>query len=567
MTAQGGVVLGRSGNLLRARLPGDASRLRELADSAAVAGIGAVPVDLKMPASLRERALSGSHDDVPVWITLMDDDPEGRWRAALGDLGAVVGYFDPAIRTYAANLPLDALWSVASADYVLAVEAIGRVAPTLEMASAAMGADALRSYNASTGLFAGIGGASVAVGVMDSGLNVDHRDIGSNRRSICGANFTNLIFSREEDQDLWFDFNGHGTHVAGIAFGNGAVESNRAGMAPLVQDIRMAKVLSTWGGASALGWGRAMDWFATPTACGDGVPRKALVINSSVGVTHAAWEGRSVVERKIDAAVWGARQLFVTSAGNALDQGTSSMAGAKNALSVGATGNSGDIAEFSSLGPTYDGRLLPKVVGTGVEVAAPEGEGSRTGYAVRSGTSMASPSVVGVAALAMDAVPTLKEEPAALRAHLMASAIKPDAFLADAHGFPPNNTTGPGTHGRRRSWDPARHRASGTGGRPRHPETGGSRSTGRTSSWPHIPATASGSRGWSRACRHRKHFSRRRQVPYTGSRLHRSMPTSPARSSNWIGRRPSVAIPSATTSGRRHARSAISRSCPWTWMP
>ncbi|MDE0193432.1 MAG: S8 family serine peptidase [Gammaproteobacteria bacterium] len=445
LTAQGGAVLGRSGNLLRARVPSDASRLRELADSTAVAGIGAVPADAKMPVSLSERALSGSRDEVPVWITLMDDDPEGRWRAALADLGAVVGYFDPTIRTYAANLPLDALFSVASADYVLAVEAIGRVVPTLEMASAAMGADALRSYDAATGLFAGIGGASVAVGVMDSGLNVDHRDIGSNRRSICGANFTNLIFSREEDQDLWFDFNGHGTHVAGIAFGNGAVESNRAGMAPLVQDIRMAKVLSTWGGASALGWGRAMDWFATPTACGDGAPRKALVINSSVGVTHPAWEGRSVVERKIDAAVWGAKQLFVTSAGNAVDQGTSSMAGAKNALTVGATDNGGDIAEFSSLGPTYDGRLLPKVVATGVEIVAAEGEGSRSGYEVRSGTSMASPSVVGVAALAMDAVPALKEEPAALRAHLMASAIKPDAFLADAHGFPPNNTAGPGT--------------------------------------------------------------------------------------------------------------------------
>ena len=445
LTAQGGAVLGRSGSLLRARLPGDASRLRQLADAAAVAGIGAVPVDAKMPASLSERALSGSYDEVPVWITLMDDDPEGRWRAALIDLGAVVGHFDPTIRTYAANLPLDALFSVASADYVLAVEAIGELTPTLEMASAAMGADALRSYDASTGLFEGIGGASATVGVMDSGLNVDHRDIGSNRRSICGANFTNTIFSREEDQDLWFDYSGHGTHVSGIAFGNGAVESNRAGMAPLVQDIRMAKVLSTWGGASALGWGRAMDWFATPTACGDGVPRKALVINSSVGVTHDAWEGRSVVERKIDAAVWGARQLFVTSVGNAVDQGTSSMAGAKNALTVGATDNSGDIAEFSSLGPTYDGRLLPKVVGTGMAVAAPEGEGSRRGYSVLSGTSMASPSVVGVAALAMDALPALKEEPAALRAHLMASAIKPDAFLANAHGFPLNNTNGPGT--------------------------------------------------------------------------------------------------------------------------
>ncbi|MCY3840397.1 MAG: S8 family serine peptidase [Gammaproteobacteria bacterium] len=403
LAGQGGAVIGRSGNLLRARLPSDPSRLQELADSTAVAGIGAVPAEAKMPASLGDRALSGGYDETPVWITLMDDDPEGRWRAALTDLGAVVGYFDPTIRTYAANLPLDALFSVASANFVLAVEAIGRVEPTLEVASAAMDADAVRSYDAATGLFAGIGGATVPVGVMDSGLNVDHRDIGSNRRSICGANFTNFIFGREEDQDLWFDFSGHGTHVAGIAVGNGAVQSNRAGMAPLVQDIRMAKVLSTWGGASALGWGRAMDWFATPTACGDGVPRKALVINSSVGVTHDAWEGRSVVERKIDAAVWGARQLFVTSAGNAVDQGVSSMAGAKNALTVGATGNSGDIAEFSSLGPTYDGRLLPKVVGTGVQVAAPEGEGSRTGYAVLSGTSMASPSVVGVAALAMDA--------------------------------------------------------------------------------------------------------------------------------------------------------------------
>ncbi|MYJ76424.1 MAG: S8 family serine peptidase, partial [Gammaproteobacteria bacterium] len=236
LAAQGGVVLGQSGTFVRARLPGGALRLRALAESSTVEGIGAVPAGAKVPASLGERALAGGHDEVPVWITLMDDDPEGRWRGALAGMGAVVGYFDPTIRTYAATLPLDAIWSIASADFVLAVEAIGRVEPTLEMASAAMGADTLRTYDASNGLFAGIGGSSVTVGVMDTGLNVDHGDIGSNRRSICGANFTNLIFSREEDQDLWFDYNGHGTHVAGIVFGNGAVESNRAGMAPLVQD-------------------------------------------------------------------------------------------------------------------------------------------------------------------------------------------------------------------------------------------------------------------------------------------------------------------------------------------
>ncbi|MCY4121611.1 MAG: S8 family serine peptidase, partial [Acidobacteria bacterium] len=136
---------------------------------------------------------------------------------------------------------------------------------------------------------------------------------------------------------------------------------------------------------------------------------------------------------------------FVTSAGNGADAVISSMAGAKNALSVGAAQNIGDIAAFSSQGTTYDGRLLPKIVGTGVQVASARGRGATSGYNVFSGTSMSSPAVVGVAALVMDAVPELKEEPAALAARLMASAVKPDAFLGDADAFPYNNTNGPGT--------------------------------------------------------------------------------------------------------------------------
>ena len=187
-----------------------------------------------------------------------------------------------------------------------------------------------------------------------------------------------------------------------------------------------------------------MDWLATPTACGDGVPRKALVINSSLGASSDIWEGRGVVERKIDASVWSARQLFVTSAGNGGDFVRTDMSGAKNALAVGATQNIGDIAGFSSQGPTTDGRLFPKVVATGVAMASPAGRGATDGYNVFSGTSMSSPSVVGVAALVMDAVPELKEEPAAVRARLMASAIKPDAFMGN-DAFPLDNTNGPGS--------------------------------------------------------------------------------------------------------------------------
>ena len=446
LSTNGAEMLGHAGDLVRVRLPADSARLAAIAAADPVAGIGAVPPARKITDTLAERASADVDDRVPVWITLMADDPYGRWRNAIQAMGAEVGRFDASIRTYPATIPLRALAPLAQADFVLAIESIGRVEATLELAAPAMGADAVRSYDASEGTFVGAGGASVPVGVMDTGLNVDHPDIGTGRNSICGANFADLLDSRVEDQDLWFDFGEHGTHVTGIVVGNGAANRDRAGMAPLVRDIRFAKALSSFGSASALGWNRAMDWFAVPTACGgDGVPRKALVINSSLGLSSDAWEGRSAVERKIDASVWAARQLFVTSAANAAHFAYSSMAGAKNVLSVGAAQNIGDIAVFSSHGPTADGRLMPKIVGTGVGVASAQGVGARDGYNIFSGTSMSSPAVAGVAALVMDAVPQLKEEPAALRARLMASAVKPEAFLDDPAAFPPDNTDGPGT--------------------------------------------------------------------------------------------------------------------------
>ena len=107
--------------------------------------------------------------------------------------------------------------------------------------------------------------------------------------------------------------------------------------------------------------------------------------------------------------------------------------------------DSGDIAAFSSHGPTADERLAPQIVATGVRLYSAKGGGSRGEYVSFSGTSMASPSVVGVAALLMDAVPGHQEQPALTRARLMASALRPDAWLEDTIAFPLTNTNGPGT--------------------------------------------------------------------------------------------------------------------------
>ena len=451
----GARVVGSSGALVRVRLPGDVARLQTIAVLPEVDGLGALPRERKLAQELATPSPEASGGEAtPVFITLMSGDPDSRWRQALEDLGAVVGRFDPSIRVYAANVPRARLEAIAAADFVLAVEPIGIFESRLDTAVPAMGADALRRFDGAPGLFSGIGGASVPVGVMDTGLNINHPDIASNRESICGANFSlNLDFfgfgGTNESEDLWIDAGSHGTHVTGVILGNGFDEPRFAGMAPLVRHIRFAKVLNS----SGFGFGdsvhRAMDFLARPTECAEAaspsLPVKPLIVNVSLSDSSRGFEGRGVEERKLDSIVWSHRQLYVVAQSNEGINGFSDFAAAKNSLAVGAVLDSGDIAAFSSHGPTFDGRLAPQVVATGVGIQSTRGAGSRGGYIRFNGTSFSSPSVAGVAALLMDAVPAFREQPALTRARLMAGAIRPDPWLEDSAAFPATNSDGPGT--------------------------------------------------------------------------------------------------------------------------
>ena len=450
----GATVLGSSGNHLRAQLPGNPALLEEIAALPEVGGLGGVPPEEKLPEGFaREVSEAPPQQQIPVFITLMTDDPDGRWRWELEDLGAVVGRFDPDLRTYTANVAYGQVEAVAAADYVLAVEPIGIVWPAHDTAVPAMGADALRAYGGTAGIFSGMDGASVPIGVMDTGLNINHMDIASNRESICGANF---VWSTpgpdgtfREAEDLWIDEGGHGTHITGTIAGNGSVQPRFAGMAPGVRHIRFAKVLAIVGGGSLDDIMRAMDFMAAATECAEEgrsfVPVKPLIVNMSLAASSRRFAGRGTDQRKLDSVVWSDRQLYVVANANKNIDGYSNYGAAKNSLSVGAVLDSGDIASFSSHGPTFDGRLVPQVVATGVRLHSAVGDGSRGGYRAASGTSMASPTVAGVAALLMDAAPEHREHPALARARLMAGAIRPDAWLDAPNVFSSTNTGGPGT--------------------------------------------------------------------------------------------------------------------------
>ena len=107
-------------------------------------------------------------------------------------------------------------------------------------------------------------------------------------------------------------------------------------------------------------------------------------------------------------------------------------ADADSVISVGAVNNIGEIASFSSRGPTFDGRIKPEVCAMGVSVWHASSNNT-TDYVTASGTSSSTPLTAGAIALIRQARPDLS--PMQLR-----EAILMTASISDS----PNNTYGYG---------------------------------------------------------------------------------------------------------------------------
>ncbi len=280
-------VLGSSGNLLRVRLPGDVRTLNEIGDLPGIEGLGALPVDRKVDEEIAPHTTQyAMRDQVPVFITLMSDDQDGRWRTALEARGAEVGHFDRATRAYSANVFYGDMEAIAAADFVLSIEQEGLMEPLLASAVPVMGADGVRTYGDEPGVLGGITGTGVPVGVLDTGLNIRHTDIATHRSSVCGVNLSSYVQGLG-DVDLWYDEKTHGTHVTGIMAGNGYAEAKHAGVAPGVRHIRFGKVFGVGPGASILDIVEGIDYMAATSSClqngRESAAGKPLVVNMSLG--------------------------------------------------------------------------------------------------------------------------------------------------------------------------------------------------------------------------------------------------------------------------------------------
>ncbi len=175
----------------------------------------------------------------------------------------------------------------------------------------------------------------------------------------------------------------------------------------------------------------------------------ADIVSTSLGYidwyTYADLDGKTAITSKAARVAASKGVLLVTAMGNEGHfRGRSDSTGtliapadADSIIAVGATFSDGEIASFSSTGPTFDGRIKPEIVAQGVSVIA--ASGTTSGYISVSGTSLSTPLVAGVAALVLSAHPELT--PMELRERLLKTAT-PIRDETPRTQFYPNNFYG-----------------------------------------------------------------------------------------------------------------------------
>jgi subtilisin family serine protease len=235
---------------------------------------------------------------------------------------------------------------------------------------------------------AGHTGQGATVAVLDSGIDRTHPDLAD---AVVGSqDFTGMAPDAR-------DGNGHGTHVASIITGSGAMSGGRyAGVAPDA-GLLVGKVV-TDAGFGQVSWAiEGMEWAAA---------QDADVVNMSLG--YGVDDGTGILDQAVDNLTATTGTLYVVSAGNGgpAAESVTTPGSADAALTVGAVDDDDRLAELSSRGPRWNrSAIKPDLTAPGVGIVAAQASGAQSGepvvpgYTRLSGTSMAAPHVAGAAAI------------------------------------------------------------------------------------------------------------------------------------------------------------------------
>ncbi|HOP08165.1 MAG TPA: S8 family serine peptidase [candidate division Zixibacteria bacterium] len=168
-------------------------------------------------------------------------------------------------------------------------------------------------------------------------------------------------------------------------------------------------------------WVAALEWVDSIGADVVTSSLSYLEWDDGTGYDYSDLDGETAVT-SIAASMAASMGIVVcNSAGNSGPSSPSMSApvDAFDIVTVGAVNASGDLASFSSRGPTYDGRIKPEVLAQGVATQCAV-TNSDASYGGVSGTSLSTPLVAGVACLLVQARPNFT--PQMIRSALMETA-------------------------------------------------------------------------------------------------------------------------------------------------
>ncbi|MFO7917266.1 MAG: S8 family peptidase [Anaerolineae bacterium] len=253
----------------------------------------------------------------------------------------------------------------------------------------------------------GFTGEGVRIAVIDTGIDMEHPDFDQRITEV--TDFTGQGAADEH---------GHGTHCAGIAAGSGAASQGVYRGAAPEATIYSAKVLDSRGEGMMSDVMAGVEW---------AVQQGVQIISLSLG-SEGPCDGTDALCEMCNAAVREGVIVCVAAGNEGPDDYTVGSPGcATDVITLGATNDVDQVTQFSSRGPTADGRIKPDIVLPGDDIISARSEGTTMGnpidqyYTAASGTSMSTPLAAGICALLLQAKPNLT--PQEIKERLMSTAL------------------------------------------------------------------------------------------------------------------------------------------------
>ena len=253
----------------------------------------------------------------------------------------------------------------------------------------------------------GFAGRQVRIGVLDTGFDWKRHE---SLRHINVLGERDFVFGDDVTADESGDRKGQDSHGTAVLSAIGGYKEghligaayNASFILAKTEDVRSETHVEEDNYAAALEWMDSIGVDITTSSLG-------YTNFDSSSYTYENMDGKSTIVTRAAEIAFKRGIFTLTAAGNQGDDAwyyINAPADGVFITAVGAVYPSGELASFSSRGPSYDGRIKPDVSAMGVAVYG-AASGTTNEYEYNNGTSLSTPIVAGITALLLSVHPHL----------------------------------------------------------------------------------------------------------------------------------------------------------------